>query len=143
MGRHLFLVILAVVVAANVLTGCKEGADAFFSGRPSEMSMVHNRIIAGGPETMLALLQVPARFPEATEAQISLWQGSVIAWWRHPEKRNTLVESFGKLSANELHALKQWVRVRDKLQTPANAATLLEIEERLASCVSPPSCSVE
>ena len=50
--------ILTLVAAATFFTGCKEGAEEFFSGRPSEMSMVHNRIIAGPPEAMIELLRV-------------------------------------------------------------------------------------
>ncbi len=125
--KHL-VVILALIVGTILSAGCKDDAASFFSGRPSEMDMVHNRIIAGPPESMIELLRVPSRFPDATEAQISDWQGSVIAWWRHPEKHELMLDSFGKLSRYEVHALQVWVRVRAKLQTEANSLTLSEIE---------------
>jgi len=80
---------------------------------------------------MIDLLRVPSRFPDATEAQISDWQGSVIAWWRHPEKHELMVNSFGKISRYEMHALRVWVRVRAKLQTEANSLTLNEIDAAL------------
>ena len=100
--------------------------------------MLHNRIIAGPPETMIELLMVPSRFPAATEAQISDWQGSVIAWWRHPKKHELMIVSFGKLSRNEISTLRIWLRVRDKLQTDANSLTLSEIEAALDSVPPPP-----
>lgn len=120
-----------LVLATLLLAGCKDDADSFFSGRPSEMSMVHNRIIGGPPETMVELLRVPSRFPDANEAQISDWQGSVIAWWRNAEKHGLMVDSFAKISRHEMYELRVWVRVRDKFQTEANAKTLSEIDAAL------------
>ncbi len=114
-----------------LLVGCEEDADDFFSGRPSEMAMVHNRIIGGPSESMIELLRVPSRFPDATETQISQWQGSVIAWWRHPEKHELMIASFRKISRNEMYTLGVWVRVRDKHQTKENSLILNEIEVAL------------
>jgi len=136
--RYKHPVAIFALVAGTVLTvGCKDDAASFFSGRPSEMAMVHNRIIAGPPESMIELLRVPSRFPEATEAHISDWQGSVIAWWRHLEKHELMVNSFEKISRNEMHTLRVWVRVRAKLQTEANSLTLTEIDAALNAV--PPS----
>ena len=138
MRQHYLGTIFALVVAAMLLVGCKEGAEEFFSGRPSEMAMVHNRIIGGPPETMIELLRVPSRFPDATEAHIADWQGSVIAWWGHPEKHELMIASFGKISRNEMYTLKVWVRVRDKNQTKNNSLILNEIEDALNAVLSSP-----
>jgi hypothetical protein len=116
------------VAAATLFAGCKEGAEEFFSGRPSEMAMVHNRIIAGPPEAMVELLRVPSRFPDATESHIANWQESVIAWWWHPEKHDLMIASFGKMSREEVHALRDWVRVRHKHRSKEKARALDEIE---------------
>jgi hypothetical protein len=120
-----------------LFAGCKEGADKFFSGRPSEMAMVHNRIIGGPPEAMVELLRVPFRFPDATEAQIGNWQESVIAWWQSPEKHDVMVASFGKISREEIHALRSWVRVRDKNRSKEKAQILDEIVAAINGSPSP------
>jgi hypothetical protein len=123
--RHLTLLLVAAV---TLFAGCKEGADEFFSGRPSDMAMVHNRVIGGPPEAMVELLRVPSRFPNATESHIANWQESVIAWWRNPEKHKLMIASFGNISREEMHALKNWVRVRDKYRSKEKARVLDEIE---------------
>ena len=123
--------ILTLIIATMLLVSCNNGADAFFSGRPSEMSMVHNKIIAGPPETMIELLRIPSRFPDATETHIASWQGSVIAWWMHPQKHELMIDSLGKISRNEMYTLEVWVRVRDKYQTKKNSLLLNEIEEAI------------
>ena len=120
--------ILVLLAALVLLAGCKKGADEFFSGRPSEMAMVHNRVIGGPPEAMLELLRVPSRFPEATDAHIADWQESAIAWWHHPEKRGLMAASFGTLSREERHALRNWVRVRDQHRSKEKAKVLDEVE---------------
>lgn len=38
---------LAALIVAGNLTGCREDADSFFSGRPSGMAMAHNRVLDG------------------------------------------------------------------------------------------------
>lgn len=126
------------LIGTMIVAGCRDDADAFFSGRPSGMAMVHNRIIAGPPESMVELLRIPSRFPDATTAQISDWQGSMIAWWKHPEKHKIMLSSFRKMSRHELHNLGVWIRVRDKLQTEANSSPLAEIEASLNAVPLPP-----
>jgi len=128
--QHLTAIFI-LMAGTMLLVGCTGDADDFFSGRPSEMAMVHNRIIAGPPESMIELLRVPSRFPDATETQISQWQESVIAWWRHPEKHELMIASFEKMSRNEMYTLGVWVRVRDKHQTKENSLILNEIEAAL------------
>lgn len=91
------------------------------------MAMVHNRIIGGPPEAMVELLRVPLRFPDATNSHIANWQESVIAWWRNPEKHELMIASFGKLSPEEMHTLRNWVRVKDKHQSKEKAQILDEI----------------
>jgi hypothetical protein len=120
--------ILLFVAAVTLLAGCKEGADKFFSGRPSEMAMVHNRIIGGPPEAMIELLRVPSRFPDATESHIANWQESAIAWWWNPEKHELMIASFEKISRQDMHALRTWIQVRDKHRSKEKAKALDEIE---------------
>jgi len=129
MGRH--YLILASLAAIMLIAGCREGAEKFFSGRPSGMAMVHNRIIAGPPETMVELLQVPSRFPDATEAHIADWQESAIAWWLHPEKHELMIASLGKISREETQALRKWVRMRHPHLSPEKAKVLDAIEKTI------------
>lgn len=133
--RHYRLILL--LAATTLLAGCRQGADQFFSGRPSEMAMVHNRIIGGPPEAMLELLRVPSRFPEATEAHVAQWQESAIAWWRNPEKHGLMNASFDSLSRDEMLALGNWLHVRDKERSADKARTLDEIE----AAIKPPARS--
>ena len=125
--RQMHLILL-LVAAVTLFAGCKEGADEFFSGRPSEMAMVHNRVIGGPPEAMVELLRVPSRFPDAMESHIANWQESVIAWWQNPEKHELMIALFGKISHEEMHALRTWVRVRDTYRSKEKAQVLDEIE---------------
>lgn len=94
----------------TLLIGCNGGADAFFSGRPFEMAMIHNCIISGSHEAMAELLKIPARLPAAKDSHIDKWQGSIIAWWRNPEKHDHIVASFSKISFDEMVSLEQWVK---------------------------------
>lgn len=137
LSQHYLLTIFVIVFTALPLVGCKEESDKFFSGRPSEMSMLQNRMIAGPPETMIELLRVPSRFPDSKEVHISDWQNSIIAWWRHPEKHKIMISSFEKISRNEMHTLKVWIQVRDKNQTKDNSMTLDEIEAMLNQVKQP------
>lgn len=125
--RQRYLILLPIA-AAMLFAGCKESAGSFFSGRPSEMAMVHNRIIAGPPEAMVELLRVPSRFPDATEPHIATWQESAIAWWWHPEKHQLMIASFEKMSREEQDTFKNWVRVRDRHRSKEKAQALNEIE---------------
>lgn len=90
--------------------------------------MVHNRVIGGPPEAMIELLRVPSRLPDATESHIATWQESVIAWWGIPEKRALMIALFGKISREEMRALSDWMRVRDKHRSKEKAQLLAEIE---------------
>ncbi|MBI4938436.1 MAG: hypothetical protein HY846_09540 [Nitrosomonadales bacterium] len=129
--------LILTLVAALLFAGCSESADGFFSGRPSEMSMVHNRIIAGQPEAMVELLRVPSLFPDTTESHIANWQESVIAWWRHPEKHELMKTSFGKISREEINALRNWVRARGKNLSNEKASSLDEIEKAINATILP------
>jgi hypothetical protein len=134
---HFYRLILLLLATTTLLAGCRQSAEQFFSGRPSEMAMVHNRIIGGPPEAMLDLLRVPSRFPEATEAHVALWQESAIAWWRNPEKHDQMIASFGRLSRDEMQALENWLRVRDRERSADKARTLDAIE----ATIKPPARS--
>lgn len=129
--------LILTLVAALLFAGCNESADEFFSGRPSEMSMVHNRIIAGQPEAMVELLRVPSLFPDATESHIANWQESVIAWWLHPEKHELMKTSFGKISREEINALRNWVRTRGKNLSNEKTSALDEIEKAINATILP------
>lgn len=89
--------------------------------------MVHNRIIGGPPETMVELLRVPARFPDATTAHIADWQESVIAWWWNADRHALLVESFGKVTPEETRVLLTWLRVEAPSRSVQKADALREI----------------
>lgn len=118
-------------LAVLALAACGGGggdADSFFSGRPSGMAEVHNRVLAGPPEAMVELLRVPSRFPKAAEAHIHQWQGSAAAWWRSPQKHTVMRDAFKQLSREERDALKAWLRARSKGQTVSEMRTLQEIE---------------
>ncbi len=121
------LILVTVMSVSLPLAACRESADDFFSGRPSGMAMVHNRIIGGPPETMVELLRVPARFPDAAPAHIADWQESVIAWWWSADRHALLVESFGKLTAEESRVLQEWLRVEAPSRSAPKAAALGEI----------------
>ena len=108
---------------ALLLSACGDEAERFFSGRPSDMSMVHNRIIGGPPEATLVLLRVPARFPGARPAHVGDWQSSLIAWWRHADKAAQMRSQFGQLTPAERAALLAWVNAREPGLPAASAAT--------------------
>ena len=119
--------------ASLPLAACRESADDFFSGRPSGMSMVHNRIIGGPPETMVELLRVPSRFPDATAAHIADWQESVIAWWWNADRHELLVTSLGKVTDDEGRALLAWLGVAAPYRSEQKAAALKEIAAAVAA----------
>ena len=95
------------------------------------MAMVHNQVIAGGPEAMLELLRVPSRFPDARESHVANWQESMIAWWWSPEKRPQMTVSFGRVSREEMRSMRSWLQVRDKERSREKARALDEIEDAL------------
>ncbi len=99
------------------------------------MAMIHNRIIAGPPEAMIKLLQIPARFPDATRSHIENWQESLIAWWRHPKKHKLMISSFTHISPEKMASLKKWVKLRTKDRSEKKGKTLDEIETSLLTFV--------
>lgn len=130
---HYKRILAGAIVTAFILlsTGCKKGAEAFFSGRPSGMSMVHNRIISRAQEGIPELLKVPSRFPDATMDHCLLWQHSLTAWWAHPDKKALMIQSARNLTAVERAELRDWVKKKPRNQTAAQGATLLEVESAL------------
>ena len=115
---------LVFLLASLGLAGCPQGAEAFFSGRPSGMSMVHNHIIGGPPETILDLLRVPGRFPDARPEHIELWQESVIAWWAHADKQAQMLTYAPRLTPTEARALKIWLHHPARDRGPGKTATM-------------------
>ncbi len=118
-----------LLIAVMIQQGCRDATDSFFSGRPSEMSMVHNRALDGRVESIIELLKVPNRFPNAKESHMINWQGSIIAWWQNENGRKRIVAAILKLTDIELESLEKWVSVRSKYDTvkTRNAITLDEI----------------
>lgn len=129
--------VFVVLVACPLVAGCAENAGDFFSGRPSGMAMVHNRIIAGPPQAMADLLRVPSRFPDATGVHVADWQASLTTWWRNPEKHAVMMAMFRELSAEESLALRNWVRITGDAASQERRRVLQEIEAALHSIPGP------
>jgi hypothetical protein len=122
---------VGVALGAALLAGCEESADRFFSGRPSGMAMAHNRVIEGSLESMVDLLRIPKRFPDATDPHKLSWQESVIAWWG--AKRELVIAALPRLTAPELHSLEIWAAVPDGSRGEQKAAALAAFREALSS----------
>jgi hypothetical protein len=109
---------------AGTQQGCREDADSFFSGRPSGMAMVHNRVLDGTLATMVDLLRIPQRFPEADESQRAMWRGSIIAWWNAETGRPRMLDALSRLTADELRSAEEWLTVESAEAEGKNAAAL-------------------
>lgn len=110
---YVFLLIITTT-SLSFISGCKEEADDFFEGRPSDIAMLHGKIGEGDPEALIELLRIPARFPDATESHIANWQGFIIVWWQYSDKRDQVIKSFGNLSSEETQALDSWILLKTK-----------------------------
>jgi hypothetical protein len=119
--------LLAPLALTMFLNSCRENAEAFFSGRPSGMAMAHNRVLDGTVESMLELLRIPQRFPDANDSHKLNWQESAIAWWRSENGHGVMLSALPKLTDQEAQSLANWVAVRDKSVTQQKAAALTEI----------------
>lgn len=128
---------LILLTLPLLLLACRENADSFFSGRPSGMAMIHNRIIAGPPETMVELLRVPARFPDARPEHIDDWQESALAWWRQTERQQGMLAACTQLPPAERAPLRAWLAQRSRERSHDKARTLDELAAALAPCLSP------
>jgi hypothetical protein len=115
---------LAALLIASALQGCREDADSFFSGRPSGMAMAHNRMLAGTLATMVDLLRIPQRFPEADESQREMWRGSVVAWWNAETGRSRMLAALPHLSEEELRCAEGWLTVESGEPEAKDAAAL-------------------
>lgn len=102
------LVIAGGLLGAVLLGGC-DPADDFFSGRPSAMAQAHNAALDGSIDTMRAILEIPARFPQAGEQHHASWQESPIAWWLAPGGRQRTEAALTRLDARQLDALTRWL----------------------------------
>ncbi len=90
--------LLALLIVAVILEGCRETADSFFSGRPSGMAMAHNRVLGGSVESVIDLLRIPRRFPDAEARHKSDWQEPVIAWWRAEKGWERILAALAQLT---------------------------------------------
>jgi ankyrin repeat protein len=104
------------IVKELIAKGANVDADSFFSGRPSGMSMAHNRVLDGTLGSMVELFRVPQRFPEADELQKSDWQGSVIAWWGVEDAQERILKALPHLSKEELFSAEAWITARTPLE---------------------------
>jgi hypothetical protein len=121
------------LIALLLMLGCKNGAENFFSGRPSGMSMIHNQIADGSPDAMMALLKVPSRFPDAKNEHIADWQNSVVAWWQVAEKRQLMISVFTELTTNESAEVRKWVETKVQNTSEQKTKTLNGIKTSIAS----------
>lgn len=111
--------------------GCAEGADDFFTGRPSGMALAHNRVLDGSLASMAELLVIPARFPAATPVQRAQWQGSAAAWWAQPATRVRLLKAVQGLETRQRLALLAWLAPLPDLTGPVTADGVAELARAL------------
>jgi len=95
--------------------------------------MAHNRVLDGSVESMVELLRIPQRFPDATDSHKSTWQAPAIAWWRSEAGHGVMLTALPKLTEQEIQSLENWVATRDKLTTQQKAATLDEIKVAISA----------
>jgi hypothetical protein len=127
----------ALFVFMLLISGCRETAGSFFSGRPSPMAIAHNRVLDGSLDSMIDLMRIPGRFPDAQPSHISSWQESVIAWWRDADGRKRFVPALSQLAQQEIDRLEIWIAARGDATTPAKTLTLEEIAHRIISTRTP------
>ena len=120
-----------------LISGCRETADRFFSGRPSAMAMAHNRVLEGSLDSMIDLMRIPTRFPDAEPAHIYSWQESAIAWWRDAGGRERFVRAVSQLTPQEIDKLEIWIAARGDSTPAAKTATLEEIVQTIVSTRTP------
>ena len=107
------------------------GLKIFLKVGHLKLSLVHNRIIEGSQDSMIELLKVPSRFPDATDDNISDWQNSIVAWWQVPEKRNLMITSYKKLTRNEVSQLNNWFETRNSSMSDIKIKTLRETKDSI------------
>jgi hypothetical protein len=93
------------------------------------MAMAHNRVLEGSLESMVDLLRIPQRFPDATEAHKLAWQASLIAWWG--AKRELMLAALPTLTEPEMRSLENWVIVGDSSRAAQQAAAMAALREAL------------
>jgi hypothetical protein len=93
------------------------------------MAMAHGRVLEGSLESMVDLLRIPQRFPDATDPHKLSWQESVIAWWG--AKRELVLAAVPKLTAPEMHSLENWAAVEDRSRGAQKAAAMAAFREAL------------
>lgn len=121
--------ILSTVGLASIT--CGRSADAFFRGRPSKMTMVYNHAVAGNVPSIVMLLNIPNRFPDASPAQISDWQGCLVALWRTELGPFRVTSAMQELSPTKRQCLQRWMAVRYASAPNHIGETLPRIEEAL------------
>jgi hypothetical protein len=105
--------------------------NPFFPAGHPGMAMAHNRVLDGSVESMVELLRIPQRFPDANDSHKLNWHESVIAWWRSEAGRGVMLATLPKLTEQEAQSLEIWLATRDESRAQQNAATLDEIKEAI------------
>jgi hypothetical protein len=101
------------------------------------MAMAHNRVLDGSLDSMIDLMRIPSRFPDAGPSHIAGWQASAIAWWRDAGGRARFVRALAELTAPEIDKLEVWIAARGDATTTAKTLTLEEIGHRIISTRTP------
>jgi hypothetical protein len=91
--------------------------------------MAHNRVLDGSLESMIELLRIPQRFPNATEPHKLSWQESVIAWWG--AKNELMLAALPRLTAPEMHSLEDWAAAQDDSRGAQQAAAMAAFREAI------------
>ncbi len=127
----IFSVVLLFGIVIGFILGCRDlgcrKADSFFSGRPSGMSKVHNALLDGTLDSIITLLRVPHRFPEANEIQKASWQGSIASWWSNERVRNSFPGALRRLTREEIFSLETWVTTNTPYMTKKESGAMNEI----------------
>ena len=93
------------------------------------MAMAHNLVLDGSLESMVDLLRIPQRFPNATEPHKLSWQESVIAWWG--AQRELVLAALPRLTAPEMHSLENWAALQDNSRGAQKAAAMAAFREAI------------
>ena len=130
--RHRLLAILALI---TMLAACRDAADDFFHGRPSDMAMAHNGALDGGVDSMRTILLIPSRLPDAREVHHAQWQESPIAWWMAPGGRSRIEQALRQLDRAQLAKLQTWLAAPEPYGENKRRA-IAELRQAVAAAVS-------
>ena len=81
--------------------------------------MAHYRVL---DESMVDLLRIPQRFPNATEPHKLSCEESVIAWWG--AQRGLVLAALPRLTAPEMHSQENWATLQDNSRGAQKTAAM-------------------